>query len=87
MSITRSRPTGIDAITIKKGPVSTGPFLFNANAYSLVLNADKGARAFGGDCLLSHDVSNAAAIRNKLTIPLNSDMAKLLMFRPARQQP
>jgi len=36
---------------------------------------------------LSHDVKNAAAIRNKLTIPLNWDMAKLLRFRPARQQP
>ncbi|CDX35694.1 hypothetical protein MPLA_1830070 [Mesorhizobium sp. ORS 3359] len=35
----------------------------------------------------SHDVRNAAAIRNKLTIPLNWDMAKLLLFRPARTRP
>ena len=86
MSITRSRPTGIDAIPIKKGLVSTRPsFSVNANVYSLVLNAGKGAKAFGGDCWVSHDVRNAAAIRNKLTIPLNWDMAKLLLFRPARQ--
>ncbi|ESY83182.1 hypothetical protein X740_02525 [Mesorhizobium sp. LNHC221B00] len=52
-------------------------------AYWLMLKAGKGATAFGGDCWLSHDVRNAAAIRNKLTIPLNSDMAKLLLFRPA----
>ena len=88
MTTTRSRPTGIDATTIKKGPRFDGAlFCVNANVYSLVLNTDKGAKAFGGDCWVSHDVRNAAAIRNKLTIPLNSDMAKLLLFRPARLQP
>lgn len=44
---------------------------------------DGGTSALGGDCWLSHDVKNAAAIRNRLTIPLNWDMAKLLLFRPA----
>jgi hypothetical protein len=33
-----------------------------------------------------HDVMNAATIRNKLTIPGNSDMAKLPLFRPAQHQ-
>jgi hypothetical protein len=33
-----------------------------------------------------HDVMNAATISNKLTIPENSDMAKLPPFRPARRQ-
>ena len=29
---------------------------------------------------------NAATIKNKLTIPGNSDMAKLPLFRPAQHQ-
>lgn len=31
-----------------------------------------------------HDVISAATIKHKLTIPDNSDMAKLPLFRPAR---
>src|SRR5882724_4473696 len=58
------------------------PFFYE-QSYSAALRVDNCTAPCGG-FWLSHDVRNAAAIRNKLTIPLNWDMAKLLLFRPAR---
>jgi hypothetical protein len=49
---------------------------------------ESGAIGFVSPCVGCglHDVMNAATISNKLTIPENSDMAKLPPFRPARHQ-
>ncbi len=71
----------------EKSPALRGFSLFGAAARDyLCVGIIRTCEAPCGGGWLLQEVRKAAAMKNKLTIPLNSDMAKLPLFRPARTE-